>query len=498
MNWFAKNVLLFNLVVLVAALAWIHGGTRPDLLFPVIPWLTLPVLEWLLVYPQAKKDETLFDARRRVWHGLARDPLMYLAVLFSVVLVIPLFNVAEAPKFIAESGEWLKFEPPVKWLPFCTDPDTHGVLLLWFVPAMIAVLAAKHALLKKGKRVLLEAACWNGGVLAVFGFIQMWSGTDSIFWTTPMPSYFFSTFGYPNIAGAYFTLTFALSFGIWFQQMTEASELFEESLSVIEHPSMLRANRMLVPMIVCFAAAITTLSRAAILLCAILAVVFLVYGLMYTWKRMSVSLRVIVVSSVVGVLFCATALFFAFDWKEFKQEASTIDMDAVVDRVSGREYYHARVAKAIWGDYPVFGVGGWGYPSYVRAYVTPEEEKKGLQIIGGANVHNDSLQFLAEQGVVGFGLMVVFALLLFGTMAWQALAFCHAKRFVERSIGKKTLTKRFYLIPPPVVAAWAGTTATVCHSFGDLPFRSPAVLVVWLLALVCATGWIPVLAMKKK
>ncbi|MCL1919990.1 MAG: hypothetical protein FWG50_02765 [Kiritimatiellaeota bacterium] len=98
MNWFAKNVLLLNLMVLVGALAWIHGGTRPDLLFPVIPWLTLPVLEWLLVYPQVKKSESLLDARRRVWRGLARDPLTYLSVLFTVVLLIPVFNVAVAPQ----------------------------------------------------------------------------------------------------------------------------------------------------------------------------------------------------------------------------------------------------------------------------------------------------------------------------------------------------------------------------------------------------------------
>jgi len=54
MNFFVKNVLLLHLFALVLAFTWIHGGTRADLLLPVIPWLTFFVLEWLLVYPQVK------------------------------------------------------------------------------------------------------------------------------------------------------------------------------------------------------------------------------------------------------------------------------------------------------------------------------------------------------------------------------------------------------------------------------------------------------------
>jgi len=497
MNWFTKNVLLFNLVVLVAAVAWIHGGMRADLLLPVIPWLAVIVLEWLLVYPQTKKNESLLDARRRVWRALARDPLTYLSVVFTVVLVIPLFNVASAPQFVAETGEWVKAEPPVGWLPFCADTSAHSPLLLWFIPAMIAVLAAKHGLLKKSKRILLEAACWNGTVLAVLGFLQLWSGTTAIFWMTKVPVYFFSSFGYPNSAGAYFTLTFALSFGIWLQQMTEGSVLFAETTQeMLVLPSKFRSNRMLVPTILCLAAAIASLSRAAILLCALLAVVFLVYGLVYVWRRLTVAMRITVLAGIGAVLFSSTALFFAFNPASLKKEVSSITWDAVTERVSGVGQYHVRVATEIWKDHPVYGVGGWGYLRYQLVYLTPEEKKK-LQIFGGANVHNDTFQFLAEQGAVGFGLMVLFALTLFGTMAWGVLKACRARRKVERAKGKKMLTGWVSLIPPPAMAVWAGTTATVCHSLGDLPFRCPAVLVVWLLAFVCATGWIPVVVKSK-
>ena len=54
-----------------------------------------------------------------------------------------------------------------------------------------------------------------------------------------------------------------------------------------------------------------------------------------------------------------------------------------------------------------------------------------------------------------------------------------------------------YHLPPEVVAVFVGTTATVCHSLGDLPFRSPAILTVWLLSFVCADGFLPAVRSSK-
>ena len=51
MNFFLRNILMLHILLLVIGFSWIHGGTRPDLLMPVIPWLTVFVLEYLLVFP---------------------------------------------------------------------------------------------------------------------------------------------------------------------------------------------------------------------------------------------------------------------------------------------------------------------------------------------------------------------------------------------------------------------------------------------------------------
>lgn len=493
MNWLSKHILFFHIAALIIALGWIHGGTRPDWLLPVVPWMALLILQWLLFCPQPKKDEFLLDSRQRIWNFLKRDPLTYVSLLFTVLLIIPFFNIAPEPLLVESTQKWQIFPPPIKWLPFTTDIYRHGIVLLWFIPAMITVLAVKHGILKRSKRILLEVICWNGAALAIVGFVQLALKATSIMGLTKMDNYFFSVFGYVNVGAAYFTLIGAFSFGLWLQHAAEDANLVAVStLDSDEIQPALVTHRMFIPMVLCFAGAISTLSRAAILLCVLLFVFFLVYGLAYIWKRIALGLRISILSGLSALIFSIVVLFFALKLEGLKKELSTITFQAVVERVTGSGQYHVRVSKDILGDYPLFGVGGWGYPVYQRAYMTPEDYKS-IQIVGGSNVHNDMLQFLAEHGYLGFGLMVVFTLLLVIPLVRDIIRFCRLKSSGGQNLGSLTSVHWFYRIPPVIVAIFAGTTATILHSFGDLPFRSPAVLVIWLVSFLCATAWLPVL-----
>ncbi|MEI7947932.1 MAG: O-antigen ligase family protein [bacterium] len=493
MNWLSKHILFFHVAALIIALGWIHGGMRPDWLLPVVPWLTLAILIWLLLCPQPKKDEFLLDSRARIWGCVKHDALTYISLLFTVLLVIPLFNVAQEPTLAETTQQWKVFPPPLKWLPFTPDIRRHGIVLLWFIPAMITVLAVKYGLLKRAKRILLEVICWNGAALALVGFVQLACKATSILGLTPLDTYFFSVFGYVNVGAAYFTLIGSLSFGLWVQQAAEEASLTAIStLEPGELQSAYVAHRMLLPTIFCFAGAISTLSRAAILLCVVLFVFFLIYGLAYIWKRIALGVRISILSGLSALIFSIVVLFFALKLEGLKRELSSITTDAVIERVLGKGQNHVSVSKKIIADYPFFGVGGWGYPVYQRAYMTPEEYKS-MQIVGGSNVHNDTLQFLVEHGFVGFGLMLSFVLLLVIPLVREIVRFCRLKHPGAYHPGTSGKSHWFYRIPPVVVAVFAGTTATFLHSFGDLPFRSPAVLVVWLVAIVCASGWIPVM-----
>ena len=496
MNFFLRNVLMLHILLLVIGFSWIHGGTRPDLLMPVIPWLTVFVLEHLLVFPQAKSSETLVEARRRVWRSLVRDPLLYIGLLLTVLLVVPFFNVAGEPQFNVQTQEWRIPSPPYPGLPFCVTPDEHAVLLLWYVPALIAVLAARHGLLKRGKRLLLHALCWNATALALLGFAQLATGATSIYWGAATFSYFFSTFGYPNFAGAFFTLHFALATGLWFSRAS--GERFGPAAAGVawaEDDNASSPHWLLIPVLFNLVAAIASLSRAAILLCGVVFLVLSVYMLVGIWQKSDAGGHVKLVGVVLGVLLLVGLAFTIFAPRALKAELTTITPSAVFERVSGRGQYHARVAREIFMEHRLFGVGGWGYPHFATVTMTPEE-RKTMQIQGGANVHNDTLQFLAEQGAVGFGLMVLCALMLIVPLMVQAV---RTTRVLASAGLNATPAKPvwLYCLPPEVVAVFVGTTATVCHSLGDLPFRSPAILTVWLLAFACADGFLPAIRSTK-
>ncbi len=491
MNFFIRNVVLIHIAALVLAFSWIHGGTRPDLLLPVIPWLAAFALEFLLIFPQAKSIETLSEARSRVWYALSRDPLLYAALALTILLVIPLFNVAGAPVFDEALKQWHNPLPPVGWLPSCVKADEHAVLLLWFPPVLIAALAAKHGLLKKGKQVLLEFLCWNGATLALLGFAQLLTGAKSLFWGEEVFSQFFSTFGYPNFAGAFFTLLFALSVGLWFGRASvDVIGPHAGSGTRLGDETFIKSHYLLVAVLLNLAAAIASLSRAAILLCAVVGVVLGLYMAVGVWQKSDTGGRVKLLFAMGVALLIAVLSLTVFAPKELKKELSTITPDAVVERVTGRAYYHTRVAKEIFRNHPLFGVGGWGYPHYIIQHLGPEEIKT-MQIQGGVNVHNDSLQILAEQGVVGFGLLLVCVLLLVTPLPVQAFKLCRALAKADNEASHPPKPYWLYRLPPPLMAVFVGTTATVCHSLGDLPFRDPAIVIVWVLSFACVPGFFP-------
>ncbi len=489
MNFFIRNVVLVHLLALALAFSWIHGGTRPDLLLPVIPWLTAFVLEFLLIFPQTKSTETLAEARSRVWSSLVRDPLLYLSLAQTILLVLPFFNVSGAPEYNAATHQWRNPAPPMPGLPFCVIPSEHAVLLLWFPPVLIAALAAKHGLLKKGKRLLLEGLCWNGAALALFGIVQQMTGAKSIFWGDRVFDHFFATFGYPNFAGAFFTLLFALSAGLWFGRVSADAIGPSMAMTGTEESTPVNGYWLLVPVLLNLGGALASLSRAAILLCAVVLLVLSLYMIVGVWQKAESGGRVKLVAAILLILFLGGLSLTVFAPQALKTEIASITPTAVMDRVAGRAYYHARIAKEIFRDHPVFGVGGWGYQHYQMKYLTPEELKT-MQIEGGANVHNDSLQFLAEQGAVGYGLLVLCVLALAVPLVWQAVAVCRALAAAgaDAAAAKPVW---LYRLPPVLVAVFVGTTATVCHSLGDLPFRDPAILIVWVLSFVCATGFLP-------
>ena len=494
MNFLVRNIAVFHVFLVVAAFSWIFGGTRSDMLIPVMPWVYALLLEGMLFFPQHRSDETILDARERVWRGLARDPLTYLSLAFVALLVFAIFNTGLCPvcdRTAIAGGA--SPDPAVPFAPFCVNARDHLSVLVWFVPALTAMLAAKHALLKRGKRLLLEMLVWNGAALAVLGFVQQATGAEAPYWTViENPSYFFSAWGYPNMAGDFFTFLFAVSVGLWQLRIQEIAALPPphefDSFKQPKH-KWLRANYLLIAAVLNFFAALDTLSRAAILLVGVLLVVMFCHIFFGYFTKLNRLARVkMSACAFLGLVFIVISIV-VFAPPDLRTEAGTITPTAVLERVSGKGQYHVRVSWAIFKDHPLFGVGGWGYKHFCIAYMTPEE-LKNIQMVGGINVHNDYLQFLCEHGVVGAGLLLAILVLLLYPLAraWHRLY-----RYALFAPPDQTPAKPFalYCLPSPVFGVLLAATATLVHAFGDCPLRSPACLSIFLVSLACAEGFLP-------
>lgn len=466
---------MLHVAALAIYLAWVHGGTRVDHLDGV-PWLSLAIMEMLLLCPPIRKGESYGDALRRVRRGLARDPLFYIGLALCGLLTIQWANGGEGVRLDPSRTRWIYDLPPLPWAPSSVVSSESRQQLFWFPPVWAALLAVRHGLLRGGQRRLLRILAWNGALLSVFGFIQNLSGTRSLFWITPLEGYFFSSFGYPNLAGAFFTLLFAVSVGLWFQDATDPDERRG-------------SGWLLVPVALNFAGAMGSLSRAAMLLTLVLLVVGGTYCLRVAWHQLGLAGRIKVLGMGTLSVLTVIGLFFAFPQSNLRAELANIQPSTFYHDTIGMRIFQFRSAKDMIKDHPVFGVGGWGYRHFVNEYVTPEEYKEMVSGKGRANVHNDILQFFAEHGSVGFGLMLAAVGVLLAPI-WRGVRQV-VRKPAESEWTAPSRTPVLARVPPVVWCVWAGTTATVIHSLIDLPFRSPAILLVWTLCLACTPAFLP-------
>lgn len=493
------NASVIAIAALASAYAWIYGGTMAQPLISVIPWIYAILFEVMLVFPQRHPYESVYDARERVWRRIKRDPLVWVSTLLCVLLLVPFFNVGlcqvcDYPAIMSGANP----KPEFSFLPYCVNRMHHLNVVIWFIPVLTAMIAVKHSLTKRGKRALLAVLVWNGVALAVLGFVQ-----QIRVWEAPGPLWsrdsgvenvgtFFSTFGYPNMAGSYFTLLFGLAIALWRWQV-EAVRLENPD----DHSGVDRSHRgkfwrkhfYLIPATLFFLAAFSTLSRAAIMLVSVSAAVYFLHSFvsMLAGRPKAFKVKTVAVSLLcIGII---TFFAYLFTSDAVRREVETLDTRTVLDRVSGRGQYHTRVATEIWKKNLFFGCGGWGYKHFCIPNMT-EDEFKQIQIVGGINVHNDYLQFLAEHGLVGFGLMVAAVILLILPVGsvWRRLA--RSARFKKpKDLPPKPVA--IFVFPAPAFCVLVAVLAVFIHGFGDCPLRSPAVLSLFFISLAAVDGFLP-------
>jgi len=505
MSFLQNNIVAFLVALVTCSYAWVWGGTQSASVLAVAPWTWALLLEGMFFFPQRRANETTPEARQRVLKDLRQDPLAWTIGAFLFLMIIPLLNTALCPICDARAiAEGAKSGPLVPFLPFCTNRYEHLNVLLWFGPALTAALAVRHALDKSGRRLTIRLIVFSAAALALFGFLEILTGARAPYWRAPLESAseFFASFGYSNMAADYFMATTILALAIWRQRLDEFHAHGGHHHHHHHHHGrtplgdILRRqfNRHwpLLLAIILLSATLATLSRAGILLVTVGSALLFVHALVSHFARLDRLGRVRAGASLLLSLALLAVAVMTFLPTGVSREVATVDATGVLNRVSGRGEYHANVALALVKENPLFGCGGWGYRHY-SVPLMPERERGWLKFAwsrGGANVHNDSLQFMVEHGVIGFALLVFAVILLLVPTAsvWKRLA--RAARFAPR--GKRLPSPvALFALPAPALSVLIAALATVIHSFGDCPLRSPAVLSLFFIELAAIDGYLP-------
>lgn len=348
----------------VLTFAWAFGGMRGDVLRLVMPYATVCGLLGLLL-PQRRPNEGWGAAYGRALGGMLRDPLLYIVLLFAAYLIIALFNVADPTTLRPPHGPWR---------PFCVVKQEHAGMLYWFVPSLLTALGVRHALTRTGKRAFFEVLVWDAAALSLLGFAQIIGGAQFPYWTEmPHAPHFFSTFGYPNMGGSFFTLSYALSLGLWAFRMSEVEDIPlvpQEGEKKITH-TFIHAHYPIIAVALNLSAILATFSRAAMVLSLLLTAVFALYIVARMFGTTGTErvrrFRSALTAGIALLAFVATVWVYAPP--EIGRELKTLNLFSLSDRVSGKGQYHTSIASAIMRDYPLFGVGGWGYCHFSPVYL---------------------------------------------------------------------------------------------------------------------------------
>lgn len=473
MEFFTRNWVAIHVALLVLWSSWARGGSSPSYLW-ALPWLSLGVVEILFLLPPRRKNESPQEAVVRQWSRFLHDPIFFIGLALLGFLTIQWLNGPLELIYDEVESVWKYTNPPQSGIPFCVDRGEAGQVLIWYLAVWVVLMAIRNAMGPRLRILLLKILVFNGALLAILGWLQMLTSPGELFWYRKMEVYFFSTFGYPNHAGAFFVLLSALNFGLFIRSLgnQESAEAHKK------HPTFYGIA------LICNAlGAYGSLCRASMVLETVLLLFGVIYALWYLRNRISKGV-VVRILAVVIVLAGVGVVAMNQSRGGFVREVKTLTVKEFKDIYATDRAELTAAALEIWKDYPWTGVGGWGFRRYVGLYM-PKERWKMLQQHGKANVHNDIVQFLCEHGAIGGGLMASMVVVLFVHLI---MALKKQKREVEPVAGKEL--SAFESVSPIIVMSLIGVLMILVHSTIDLPFRSVAILLTWFMILATLPGFV--------
>lgn len=396
---------------------------------------------------------------------LARFPVFWLGLLLFALIAIQALNPAWS--YVSDGKNWWMREiRSISWLPSGVDvPPTEGGpwrTLIVYASVWMVVCAVWIGFTRRHTfQILFTALVANGFVLAGAGMLQRLKGNGRILGLFEAPtSYFVATILYKNQAAAYFNILLGLAAGLSFWHYSRSLRRLEKSSPAGVFAFMAVAIAIIV---------LFSFSRAGtMLMLALTLLILLVY--LVRAVRTPAEQRSHLTSALVVILLGS---FVWLGGYSMRIDRVTVSMDRLLttDRMVSITN-RGTAQQATWDmarDRLAFGWGagsfGYYFPVYQQRHPNIFYYPDGRRAFW-EHAHNDYLEWLAEIGVVGLGLLGLSAAYLF----WITF---------RRYVWENAL----------VVFALLGLGTTLAHAWVDFPFRNPAVLTTWCVLLPALGRW---------
>ncbi|MGA0334426.1 MAG: O-antigen ligase family protein [Kiritimatiellia bacterium] len=466
--------LYLGILPLLFVPVWMGGGAFP-------PWqgsfLWLGAWAWGCYFLQPATKG--LPSRKTRCLKLVKDPLLWISLGFLGYLTLQHLNTGRVQIFDFDLNEWRYSDPPVPWLPSSITRSESHEMIRWFAPILTLLMILRQSWKALPPPTLMWLVCLNGFCNVMLAFTQEAMGWSKMYNLQRFGDDFYASFGYPNHAALYFILLFSLALGLFLKEIL--SESSDRDLPTLFLSAVLTLTF--------FIAANLSTSRAGILGSWLVLILSLLTLSVILWPRTHPVQKIYGFIAVsLGISFLITAFLLLAKPIHFRElRSATLTLD-VYNEIEGR-FFQIESAFKLWMDHPLYGVGGWGY-RYLGSHYMPMEEWHQMLRAGKANVHNDWMQFGAEFGIIGLGLLLA--------------AFFPLLRGILSSLFKNPVHGESIWADPLKICVFWGLVMLFLDSQFDIPLRSPAVFMHGLFLLFLLSPhpdsrslWLPLVDWKR-
>jgi O-antigen ligase len=331
----------------------------------------------------------------------------------------------------------------------------------------IAVFIVSLVLLNSKKRLiqLTDVLFFTSAIIALYSLINHFTnGSLDLVpsippWTASWEQAAHGTFSYQNHYASFLTLTIPLGCGLLYaniKQQGTAGISKNNATKLID--TLMSVNGLyLMSLIIMIIALFKTASRGGNAVFIIsLAITYLI---VLIWKNTSIKQKlkkVFYLASLVTIVGIVLVFIGIADSLSQRLEKDGIDPH-------GRDLMH-QTSFAIIKDYPVFGSGAGTYPVLQQSYKSPNLGYTAMS----KRAHNEYLELLSNQGIIGFSLLGIATLLLYSRLL-QGL--------------KKSRNENATSLYGLQVASFCSVTAILIHSLADFNFHLPTNTVYFFVIL---------------